>query len=160
MQTLLGMAIRASVMYVVALFLARLSGKRSLGKISPLDFVIVTVIGDLFDNIFWGTVPMAVGLTGFVTLFLLHIFTSYLGWKFPALERVISSSPTRVIQNGKWQTHGLDAERTSKEEVLSELRCQQNDEIEDIKAAQWEPSGQLSIIKYAEAQPAKKRDLR
>jgi uncharacterized membrane protein YcaP (DUF421 family) len=160
MQTLLGMAIRASVMYVVALFLARLSGKRSLGKISPLDFVIVTVIGDLFDNIFWGTVPMAVGLTGFVTLFLLHIFASYLGWKFLALERVISSSPTRVIQNGKWQPNGLDAERTSKDEVLSELRCHQDDDIADIKAAQWEPSGQLSIIKYAEAQPAEKRDLR
>lgn len=160
MRPLLGIAIRASVMYVFALALTRLSGKRSLGKITPLDFIVVTIIGDLFDDVFWSEVPLAQGLTAFATVIVVHLLTSYATWRVPALERIICSMPTLVIQNGQWKVEGLRAERTPKTEVLEEMAREGEDNLEEIKAAYWEPSGQLSILKHEGAEPVEKGDLK
>jgi uncharacterized membrane protein YcaP (DUF421 family) len=160
MEKLLSLAIRASLMYVFALVLLRLSGKRSLGKISPLDFIVVTIIGDLFDDVFWSEVALAQAFTAFTTLVSLHMLMSYAGWKSPRLEHLLCSTPTLVMKQGFWQPEGLARERTPREEVLSEIRMQGENTLNELQQAQWEPSGHLSIQKRPEAKPAQKGDLK
>jgi uncharacterized membrane protein YcaP (DUF421 family) len=50
---LTGIVFRVSIMYVYALALVRIAGKQSLGQLTPMDFVVTLIIGDLFDDIFW-----------------------------------------------------------------------------------------------------------
>jgi uncharacterized membrane protein YcaP (DUF421 family) len=160
MPALMSLAIRASVMYVFALLLMRLSGKRSLGNLSPLDFVVITLLGDLFDDVFWSEIALAQAFTAFTTLVFLHMAVSYAGWKYPWIERLVSSGPTSVMKDGLWDPDGLRAERTSREEVLSEIRRQGEDPLGEIQEARWEPSGHLSVTKRPEARPAVKGDLK
>ncbi len=49
---LTGIALRVSVMYIFALVLVRMAGKQSLGQLTPMDFVVTLIIGDLFDDVF------------------------------------------------------------------------------------------------------------
>ncbi|HSD85516.1 MAG TPA: hypothetical protein VLG46_16770, partial [Anaerolineae bacterium] len=39
--------LRVSLVYICVLFLVRLSGKRSVGRLSPIDFVMAVIIGEL-----------------------------------------------------------------------------------------------------------------
>ncbi len=159
MERLLSLALRASVMYVVALGFVRLSGKRSLGKISPLDFVAVTILGDLFDDVFWAEVPLGQALTAFATIILLHTAVAYGEWRVPWIMRLVSGTPTAIIRDSAWRPEGLLAEHTPVAEVLSELRREGIEGLADIERAQWEPSGQISMKSTSGARLALKRDL-
>ena len=67
-QELIGIALRVSVMYLYVLAIMRLSGKRSLGAITPFDFVVTVIVGDMFDDVFWAEVPLSKGLVGVTTI--------------------------------------------------------------------------------------------
>jgi uncharacterized membrane protein YcaP (DUF421 family) len=158
MNDLLGIAIRISVMFLYTLIVLRLSGKRSIGNLSPMDFVVATIIGDLFDDVFWAEIPVAQGLVGLTTILLLHSLISYAGWRSLTIERLVASSKTPVIQAGHFIAQGLKHERTAQENVLAQLRFQDQDKLKEIKEANWEPSGELSLLKQPDAKPAEKRD--
>ena len=159
MDRLVGLALRASIMYVASLVLVRLTGKRSLGKLSPLDFVAVTILGDFFDDVFWAEVPLAQALTAFGTVIALHMLVAYGEWRVPWFARLVSSTPTVIIRQAGWVPAGLAMERTPQEEVLIELRREDADRLDEIESAQWEPSGQISVQLQPQARPAEKRDV-
>jgi uncharacterized membrane protein YcaP (DUF421 family) len=159
MQDLLGIALRISIMYLYALALLRLSGKRSLHHLSPLDFLIGLVLGDLFDDAIWAEVPLAQALVAFVTIVLLHIFVTYLTYRSAAAHRLVESTRTEIFRMGKWIEAGLARERTPKEEALSQMRLQGDEMFTELREAAWEPGGRLSSFKREEYEPVQKRDL-
>ena len=65
--SLTGIIVRISFIYVYALALVRISGKQTLGQLTPMDFIVTLIIGDLFDNVFWAEVPVIEGIVAFTT---------------------------------------------------------------------------------------------
>jgi uncharacterized membrane protein YcaP (DUF421 family) len=158
MDEMLGIALRASVMYLYALVTLRLSGKTAVGDLTPMDFVVATTIGDLFDDVFWAEVPVAQGLVAFGTVILTHLLVGYASWKKPAINRLVASRPTVVVRYGSFVAEGLHHERTRPEEVLAALRLQGEDRVGEVRFASWEPGGELSVLKREEFEPADRRD--
>jgi uncharacterized membrane protein YcaP (DUF421 family) len=158
MEDLLGTALRVSVMYLYALAVLRLAGKRSVGHLTTLDFVVATIVGDLFDDVFWAEVPLAEGVVAFTTVVLVHALVSYASWRSPAIDRLAGSQPTVVVRDGEPVYDGLKRERTPPHDLVSELREQGVDELEEVREARWEPGGRLSVIKRRDAEPADQRD--
>ncbi len=160
MEALLGVFVRLSVMYVYALAMLRLTGKRSLGALSALDFITTLIVGDLFDNIFWGTTPLANGLLAISVLTFLHVFTSALGFYFrPVRVWLQGSQPVLVVKNSRFDRKGLASERTSEAEVYSSLRELGEENLTEVREAFWEPNGRMSVLKKAEAKNAQKKDV-
>jgi uncharacterized membrane protein YcaP (DUF421 family) len=159
MQDVLGIVIRVSVMYLYALLLLRLAGKRGIDSLTPLDFLVSLVIGDMFDDVIWAEIPLAQGLVGFTTIITLHTLVAYASWRSKRVDELVTSTPTVLIREGGFVQAGLDAERTRRETVLMELRLQGEDKPEELQQACLETGGQLSYLKREPAQPAEKRDL-
>ena len=159
MEDFLGIALRVSVTYVYALLILRLSGKQSITSMTPLDFIVGLIIGDLFDNIIWADVPLAQGLVGMTTILCLHGLLAVAAWKNRPFHDLINSSPAPVVRQGKLLEDGLRRERTPASEIEMELRMLGEDQLSEIQLASWEPSGQMSVQKMPEAKPAQKRDL-
>lgn len=158
MEDLVGIALRVSILYLFVLVMLRLTGKRSIGNLSPLDFAIATMLGDFFDDVIWGEVPVSKGIVALTIILLLHTLVSYLTYKNDRLDALFSSTKTDVVHNGRFLPKGLGHERTSKMEAMSEIRLQGDDKIKDIQEASWEPSGRISVLKKEEAKPAQKKD--
>jgi uncharacterized membrane protein YcaP (DUF421 family) len=158
MEDLLGTALRVTVMYVYALAVLRLAGKRSVGELTTLDFVVATIVGDLFDDVFWAEVPLAEGLVAFTTVVLVHTLVAYASWRSSTVDRLVGSQPTVVVRHGELVPDGLRRERTPPQDVLSELRQRGEDRLEEVRFARWEPSGRLSVLKRQEAEPLDRRD--
>lgn len=159
MEEYLGIVLRVSIMYIYILALLRLSGKRSIGELSAIDFVVATVAGDMFDDVFLSEVPAAQGLVGLGVILLLHTLVALGDSRSQLVHRLAAGQPSVVIQRGSVREAGLRKERTSLDEVWSNLRVRGEDKIQEIAAAAWEPSGQLSVLKETAAREVQKQDL-
>lgn len=155
---LTGIIVRVSVMYVYALTLVRISGKQSLGQLTPMDFVITNAIGDLFDDVFWAEVPLIQGMVGFATLILVHILVTFVTSQNKSIYWTLASPARVLIENGRLVQKNLQLERMRPESVQFELRLKGEEHMREVKEARLEPSGQVSVIKEPSNKLVQKKD--
>lgn len=158
METVIGVALRVLVMYAYAVALTRLSGKRELGQLSPVDFVVVLIIGDMFDDVFFLEIPVVKGLIGFTSIVVIHQLLSFATSRSKALDIVLGSGPVLLVREGLIQAKGLRKERLREEDLWSFLRMQDIESLEEIKEARLEPTGHLSVLKRPFSKSAQKSD--
>lgn len=158
-QELLMTAGRAVLVYVVFLFIIRLLGKRTIGNFSPFDFLVALMLGEVVDEIIYGDVVLLVGFTAVVVVAALHWLNSWLGYKFPAFERLTGGSPTLIIRDGEFQRDGMVRERMNEDEIWENLRVLAVDDLAEVKEARVEASGQVSVLRQAWAKELQKGDL-
>jgi uncharacterized membrane protein YcaP (DUF421 family) len=157
---LTGIAFRVSIMYVYALTLVRISGKQSLGQLTPMDFIVTLIIGDLFDDVFWAEVPLVQGMVGFAVIILVHILVTFVTSRNTSIYRALASPARPLIEEGRLVQKNLRLERIRAEDVQFELRLKGEEHMREVKEAQLEPSGQMSVIKDPSYKPVTKQDKR
>lgn len=157
MEEILGVVIRVSVLYGFLLMMLRFTGKRGLDSLSPFDFLVGLVLGDMLDDAIWNDIPLAHGLAGITVILALHVVLALATSRSRRLHDLVSSTPTLVVKNGKFIPGGLAKERTPREDVQSELRMEGEDTLKDIAQAQWESGGQLSVFKRKPGGPEPKK---
>jgi uncharacterized membrane protein YcaP (DUF421 family) len=155
-----GIIFRVSVMYLYALALVRISGKQTLGQLSPMDFVVTLIIGDLFDDVFWAEVPILQGMIGFATIILMHILVTFMNSRNKSIHRLIASPARLLIENGKLIQENLQREWIRAETIQFELRLKGEEHPRDVKEARLEPKGQISVLHTSASKPVQKKDLR
>ena len=96
---LLEIAFRTSVMYLYALVFARFVGKRSVGQISPFEFIMIIVISSAAgDPMFYAHVPLLYGIVVLTVVMLLHRGMSALTDKSERGEDLLEGEPVLVIE--------------------------------------------------------------
>jgi uncharacterized membrane protein YcaP (DUF421 family) len=155
---LTGIVFRVSVMYLYALALVRISGKQSLGQLTPMDFVVTLIIGDLFDDVFWAEVSLLQGMVGFATIILVHILVTFLSSRSTFVHRLIASPARMLIENGKLVQENLQHEWLRPETVQFELRLKGEEHLKDVNEARLEPKGKLSVLNTPANKPVQKKD--
>jgi len=151
---------RVSVMYLFALALVRIAGKQSLGQLTPMDFIVTLMIGDLFDDVFWADVPLEEGMVGFVTIILAHILVTFVTSRNKSIYWMLASPARPLIEEGRLVQKNLRLEWMRPETVQFELRLKGEEHLRDVKEARLEPSGQVSVIKEPASKPVQKKDKR
>ena len=155
-----GIILRVSVMYLYALALVRISGKQSLGQLTPMDFIVTLIIGDFFDDVFWQEVPLMEGMVGFATIILVHILVTLVTSRNKSIYWMLSSPARPLIEDGRLVQKNLGLERIRAEDVQFELRLKGEEHMREVKEARLEPSGQMSVIKDPSCKPVQKKDKR
>jgi uncharacterized membrane protein YcaP (DUF421 family) len=155
---LTGIVIRVSIMYLYALALVRISGKQSLGQLTPMDFVVTLILGDLFDDVFWAEVPLIEGMVGFATVILAHLLVTLMASRNKAFYWMLASPARPLVRNGRLVPKNLQLERMRPEDMQFELRLKGEEHMREVKEARLEPSGQVSVIKEPSYKPVPKKD--
>jgi uncharacterized membrane protein YcaP (DUF421 family) len=157
---LAGIIFRVSIMYLYALALVRIAGKQTFSQLSPMDFAVTLIIGDLFDDIFWAEVSVLQGMVGFATIILMHILVTLINSRNKFIHQLVASPARLLIKNGKLVPENLQREWMRPETVQFELRLKGEEHLNDIKEARLEPKGQMSILRTQASKPTQKKDLR
>lgn len=157
---LTGIIFRVSVMYLYALTLVRISGKQSLGQLTPMDFIVTLIIGDLFDDVFWAEVPLIQGMVAFATIILAHLLVTFVASRNQSIYWTLASPARMLIEKGRLVQKNLQLERMRPENVQFELRLKGEEHMSDIKEARLEPNGQMSVIKEFSSKAVPKKDQR
>lgn len=158
-QELLMTAGRAVLVYVVFLIIIRLLGKRTVGNITPFDFLVALMLGEVVDEIIYGDVNLVQGFTAVVVIALLHWLNSWFGFKFPTFQQLTAGKSTVLIKNGQLQRDGMAKERMDEDEIWEELRLKEIDDLAEVKEARLETTGQVSVLREEWAKELQKGDL-
>jgi uncharacterized membrane protein YcaP (DUF421 family) len=153
-------AARGVLVYVVMLIVIRVLGKRTVGNFTAFDLLVALMLGEVVDEIIYGDVSIAQGLTAIVVVAACKYLTAWLSSRNHTLNRVLDGAPTEVVRHGEFVREGLRSEVMNELEVLAALRLNSVADMREVKSAIMEVDGQLSVIREDWAEPLTKGDLR
>ncbi|UTR14249.1 DUF421 domain-containing protein [Salipaludibacillus sp. LMS25] len=140
--------LRTLVIYVVILIIFRLMGKREIGQLSIVDFVISLMIAELavitIENV---RVPVIHQLIPMFLLMLIQITLAYISLKSRKLRKMIDGKPSVIIRQGKIDEREMRRQRYNFDDLMLQLRQKDIQYMSDVEFALLEPSGQLSVIR-------------
>jgi uncharacterized membrane protein YcaP (DUF421 family) len=144
--SVLGLIVRAVVVYVFLLVALRLAGRRELAQMTSFDLVLLLVISNAVQNaINAGDNSLAAGIVSAVVLLLLNWAIGWATYRWRWLERLFQGRPIRIVSDGKIHLGSLRRELITLSELRSALRKQGIARITDCAAVILEPDGTLSV---------------
>ena len=140
--------IRAAIVFVVIFTFTRILGRRELSTLQPFDLILLVVIGDLVQS---GITQNDLSVTGVVlvlsTIGILQVLTSYLGFRFVRLRRVLEGEPIVLMHDGKVIERNMKRERLDIADLAEKARLNGVGSLDDVKWAVLETNGDISFIK-------------
>ena len=152
--------IRTIILYTFVIIAVRLMGKRQIAEMQPTELVITILISAVASVPMQNPeIPLTHGIVPIFTLISAEIFISFLSLKFPRFRKVLTGKPVILIENGIIDQNALKSTRLSIDDLYEELRLNNTFNIADIRRAQLETNGQLSILIFNKKQPLTPEDL-
>ena len=145
---------RTVILYVLIMLGLRIMGKRQLAELEPGELVLTMMISDLAAVPMQDFgIPLLAGIIPILTLMALSLFLSQLSLHHLRFRELICGTPSILIQNGVLQQETMRKNRYTLDELLEELRGRGISDIQDVKFAVLEHSGQLSVFPWTAQQP-------
>ena len=143
------LVIRGAVVYVFLITLLRITGKRQIGQLSPLDLVLLLILSNAVQNSMnAGDNSLIGGLISAATLVALNYLIEYAAVKSKKLEGIIEGRPQVIIHEGKLFEDVIRTAKITQMEVESTLRESGFFDMKDVKLAILENNGKVSVQGY------------
>lgn len=142
------MGCRGLVVFILALILFRISGRRSFGMGSPLDNIIVILLGAILARSVVGASPFVPVALTCTIIVLLHRFFSWYKAKSKRFSILVEGQKILVFKEGHFIHDNMDRALLNKEDIMQELRKSAlTDDLSKIREIYLERSGEISIVK-------------
>jgi uncharacterized membrane protein YcaP (DUF421 family) len=144
----LQMAMRAIVVFLIALVLIRISGRRSFGQRSPFDSVVVILLGATLSRVIVGASPFIATVVASFMIVVCHRLLAWACIRSRGLERLVGGVEREVFRNGAFNTRELDAALITRTDVQESVRQKTGSRsMDDVAAAILERNGEVSVIR-------------
>lgn len=139
--------IRASIVFLVLLVVARGTGKRELSEMTVFELILLVTMGDLVQQ---GVTQEDMSITGAAlavgTLAFWILLLSSLTYRFKATRPLLEGVPVIVIHDGKPLMDALRMEQLPLEELKEGARMQGIDDLGSVRLGVLEPDGKFSFL--------------
>ncbi len=126
-------------------------GKREIGQLSVLDFVVSIMIAELaVISIEDSQVPMMLTIAPIIALSIIQISFAWISLKSEKLRKIIDGKPSVLINKGKIDEEEMRKQRYNFDDLMIQLRQGNIRNLADVEFAILEPSGELSVIEKTE----------
>jgi uncharacterized membrane protein YcaP (DUF421 family) len=150
------------ILFGAALLVVRLMGNRTVGQLSPFDFVIMVGIGDIIITASMDrNQSLLSGVEGLVALLILQQVLGYLSLKSVRMRKWFEGTPVTLIQNGQILRENFVKTQFNFDDLRQELHRQGMDmnDLPSIKLARLESCGMFSVIRQPDYAPLSKREF-
>ncbi|AUS86753.1 hypothetical protein LBYS11_10575 [Lysinibacillus sp. YS11] len=152
--------LRAIVAFFFLLFATKIMGQRSISQLRMLDFAMAITLGNIIAHPLsdegLGMKGSMITMAVLVALYLIGVFLSL---KWVAFRHLIDSPPIPLIKNGQIISANLQKARISVDLLLSELRKEKIEEVQNVALALWEPDGSISSFLHTPYQTPTRADI-
>jgi uncharacterized membrane protein YcaP (DUF421 family) len=139
--------VRGLIVYGFLLIMLRLTGKRQIGQLAPFDLVLLLVLSNAVQNSMnGGDNSITGGLISASTLIGVNALVSLLTYNNKHIELLIEGHPQVLIHNGKLYEAALKREKLTHHELMSALRKNGCECIEDVHSCILETDGDITVI--------------
>ncbi len=99
--TVLQMALRAAVVYVVTVVIVRLGKKRFMGRATAFDVILGIMLGSVVSRAITGNAPLGPALAAAAVLVAMHWLFSAVALRWHGFGQAIKGEPRLLIEKGK-----------------------------------------------------------
>ena len=139
---------RTVFFYFIIIFAYKLMGKRELGELSLIDFVISTVLSQMIAiSIENYKDPLIYTLVPLIILVLLQILLAIITLKNKKIRNFIDGKESLIINKGVLNIKEMIKQRYSLDDLLTQLRDKNIRSIDEVEYAILETGGKLSVFK-------------
>ena len=139
---------RSLFFYILTTIFYRVMGKREIGELSIMDFIVSIFIAEMIaisienynKSIFLSLIPI-------LLLVVIQISISYISMKNNTIRHLIDGKPSVIISKGKVNFKEMKSLRYNLDDLLMQLRVNSIKSIEEVDYAVLESNGKLSIFK-------------
>ena len=146
---LLEVMFRSVTMFMVLLLVLRLSGKRGIKLLSIFELAIIISLGSAAgDPMFYHEVGLLPAIAVFLVVITLYKGITYVSGRVEKVEEFIEGKPLKLLEDGVIVYENFKNESLGYDELFSELRLKNVDQLGQVKKAFLETSGELSVFFY------------
>ena len=141
-------SLRGAIIFVLTLFMVRLSSRRSLAQKTAFDAILLVILASVLSRAINGSAGFFTTIgVGFMLVFLHRLF-GWIACRSHAFGILIKGCPIVIIQNGQLNRHAMRQNLISDHDLEEDLRLDaETQDVSKIKIARLERSGDLSFIK-------------
>lgn len=149
--SLLEIALRTAIVYLLVLAGIRLAGKREVGELTPLDLVLLLLIANAVQNAMTGPdTSVTGGLVAAATLLVVNATITRVVWRHKNIRSWVEGTPVLLIHKGKIVNENLRKEKLTREELNQALRQHGIASVAEVGLAMLEIDGSVSVLKSDE----------
>ncbi len=141
------LVVRASIIYWFLWLVTRGTGKRSLAELSPLEMLVIVVLGDFVQQ---GITQEDMSVTGAVvavsTFVAWMLVGDVLARRFRPAEKLLEGQAAIVVRNGEPVLDRLRAERLTLDDLLGAAREAGIDDLAHVRLGVLEHDGNFSFL--------------
>ena len=139
--------LRGTIVYLFIFVVFRVL-RRGAGSLGISDLLVVVLIADAAQNAMANEYKsITEGLILVATIVFWDYFLDWLGYRFPAVGRLVRPAPLLLIKDGRLQRRNLRKEMITEEELMGQLREQGVESVAAVKHSYMEADGSISVIK-------------
>ena len=140
-------AILSVLAYAALVLSLRVSGKRTLSKLSAYDLVVTVALGSSLATILLSKdTSLLQGVLGFGLLIVLQYVVAWLSTRSDRVASLVKASPTMVAYRGRVLDDAMRRERLTKAELYAAVRNAGLQRWEQADAIVLESDGSLSVL--------------
>ncbi len=144
----LQMAVRGFVIFVVALIILRISGRRSFGVGTPVDNIVVILLGAILSRAVTGASPFMPVVVASLVIAFLHRFFSFIKVRYPLFERIAEGEKIALYKEGRFNYSNMKRALVSIEDILQAVReSEGTSDMDNVKAVYLERNGTITVTK-------------
>ena len=139
--------IRTIAVYAFLIGGLRLFGKRELGQLNPLDFIVLLLLSNTVQNAIIGNDNSLIGgLAGALVLMIVNSILVRYTYRHPRVRRWVEGRPDELVKDGHVLQRALEHNQISREELVAAARKQGIEHLGDVACARLEVSGAVSFL--------------
>jgi uncharacterized membrane protein YcaP (DUF421 family) len=145
---LLEIFLRGSAMYLGIVIMLRLLLRREVGTVGLPDIVMIVFLADAAQNGMAGEYKTVTdGLLLVSVIIFWNVLLDRLAFRFAIVARFVHPPPVALVKNGRMMRRNMRRESVTEEELWTHLRAQGVEELSEVKSAQIEGDGEITVIK-------------
>ncbi len=140
---------RTVFMFLLILFILRLSGRRGVRQLTLFEVAIILGLGSAAgDPMFQEDIPILYGIIVLSSVIILYKFITFLSSRFLLFNRLMEGKEMIVVQEGKFSLEGNKKMDFSQREFFAELRNKGIEHLGQVRMGVLEIDGSLSVLFY------------
>lgn len=144
----LQMGMRALAVFMIALVLIRMSGRRSFGQRTAFDYVVTILLGAILSRAIVGASPFVATIVASFVIILLHRVLAWACMYSRALERLVVGVEREVFRDGKFDTREMTRALVTVSDIEESVRQKLGARtMSDVVGAILERNGEISLIR-------------
>lgn len=142
------MVLRSVLIFFYTLLLVRFGGRRIFGKKTSFDIVLGVILGSIMSRALTANAQFVPTLAAATALVFLHGILATIAQHSKTFGHLIKGTEVLIIKEGKIQETALRSVNLTEHDLLESLRISGSTaDVESVKAAYLERSGDVSVIK-------------